>query len=168
MTVVHPFRQAAYARGRLQARAGATAEQIAIAEADVHTSAAALALIDEQLRRYSLTAPISGVVTSKLARAGEVASAGAPLLVVSDLSMVKLVVIVITSDEVDGLATPVPTGQDVQAGLRGEPQGLAHVHADHVSGGPELARAVGRGASGARLAREDATRRHSTGRRAAG
>jgi HlyD family secretion protein len=73
-------------------RAGATTEDVAIAQADVQTAQANLALIDEQLKHYQISAPISGVVTSKPALAGEVAVAGQPLLVVSDLSQVKLVV----------------------------------------------------------------------------
>jgi HlyD family secretion protein len=85
--------QVAAAQAELAAaRAGATPEQVAQAQAEVQIAAANLALIDQQLTHFSVTAPISGVVTSKLALPGEVARAGAPLLVVSDLSQVKLVV----------------------------------------------------------------------------
>lgn len=71
-------------------RAGATAEDIALAEADVAIAQANLSLVDAQLTRYALTSPISGVVTQKIAQAGEVARAGVPVLVVSDLREMKL------------------------------------------------------------------------------
>jgi HlyD family secretion protein len=71
-----------------------TAEDVAIAQADVQTAEANLALADEQLKHYQISTPISGVVTSKPALAGEIAVAGQPLLVVSDLSQMKLVVYV--------------------------------------------------------------------------
>ncbi len=74
------------------ARAMSTPEQIAMAQAGVETARANLALIDAQLTHYHVTSPISGVVTSKPAQVGEVARAAAPLLVVSNLSSLKLVV----------------------------------------------------------------------------
>jgi HlyD family secretion protein len=76
------------------AKTSATAEDVAIAQADVQTAQANLALADEQLKHYQISTPISGVVTSKPALAGEIAVAGQPLLVVSDLSQMKLVVYV--------------------------------------------------------------------------
>ncbi|MCL5995349.1 MAG: biotin/lipoyl-binding protein, partial [Chloroflexi bacterium] len=76
------------------AQAGATEEDVALAKADVAAAEANLALIEEQLTRYRLSSPISGVVTSRLVQNGEIASAGTPLLVVSDLGEVKLVVYV--------------------------------------------------------------------------
>ena len=87
--------QVAAARAALaRARAGATPEEVAQAQAEVQIAAANLALVDQQLAHYTVTTPIGGVVTGKLVLAGEVARAGAPLLVVSDLSTVKLVVYV--------------------------------------------------------------------------
>jgi HlyD family secretion protein len=74
------------------AQTGATVEQVAIAEAQVQIAQANLDLVDEQLKHYQISAPISGVVTSKPALAGEVAVAGQPLLVLSDLNQMKLVV----------------------------------------------------------------------------
>jgi HlyD family secretion protein len=74
------------------AKDGATAEDVAIAQANVQTAQANLALIDEQLKHYQISVPISGVVTSKPALEGEVAIAGQPLLVVSNLSQMKLVI----------------------------------------------------------------------------
>ncbi len=76
------------------AKAGATNEQVMAAQADVQTALAGLKLVDEQLIHYQISSPITGVVTSKLVQVGEVARAGTPLLIVTDLSQVKLVVYV--------------------------------------------------------------------------
>ncbi len=76
----------------LTEEAGATKEQVMVSQADVQIAQANLALIDEQMSHYQIHSPLTGVVTSKLVQVGEVAKAGAPLLVVTDLSHVKLVV----------------------------------------------------------------------------
>jgi HlyD family secretion protein len=72
----------------------ASPEEIAQSQAGVQTAQANLALIDAQLAKYTLVSPITGVVTHKLAHAGEVSQAGMPLLVVSDISQLTLKVYV--------------------------------------------------------------------------
>ena len=81
----------------------ASAEEIAQAQANVQIAQAQVALIDAQLTRYALVAPITGVVTRKLAHLGEVSKAGLPLLVVSDLSQLTLKVYV-PEDQIGHLA----------------------------------------------------------------
>jgi HlyD family secretion protein len=51
-----------------------------------------------QAERYTLRAPVSGVMTRVPARVGEVASPGQPLVVVADLRHLKLIVYVLVRD----------------------------------------------------------------------
>lgn len=79
-------------------QAGPATEDVAIAQADVAVAQANLALLDAQLTRYTLTAPMDGVVTQKIALPGEVAQAGAALLVISDPRVLKVKVYVNVAD----------------------------------------------------------------------
>lgn len=72
------------------AQATATAEEIAQMQAAVDVAAANVALAEAQMAKYTLTAPLSGTVTRKLAHSGEISRAGLPLLVISDLSQLTL------------------------------------------------------------------------------
>jgi multidrug resistance efflux pump len=82
-------------------RAGARLEEIALLEANVAQARSALegarailAGIEMQLARMELTAPADGVVVHRLIEPGELASPGAPLLVLADLDRVTLTVYV--------------------------------------------------------------------------
>jgi HlyD family secretion protein len=87
--------QVELAQAALEAlRAGAAPSEVDVANANVRTATANFDLAQAQLSHFTLSAPISGVVTRKLAHAGEVARAGSPLLVIADLSELKLVVYV--------------------------------------------------------------------------
>ncbi len=66
-------------------RAGARPEEIAAARARVAALAAQVATAEEGAIDTSLTAPIDGVVTEKLAEVGEVIPARSPVVVISDL-----------------------------------------------------------------------------------
>jgi HlyD family secretion protein len=66
-------------------RAGARPEEIAAARARVAALAAQVATAEEAAIDTSLTAPIDGVVTEKLAEVGEVIPARSPVVVISDL-----------------------------------------------------------------------------------
>jgi len=79
-------------------QAGPADEDVAIAQADVAIAEATLALLDAQLARYALVAPMDGVVTQRIALPGEVAQAGATLLVISDLRTMKVKVYVNVAD----------------------------------------------------------------------
>jgi HlyD family secretion protein len=74
--------------------AGPTAEEVAIAEAQVRQAEAGVRLVDAQIAHLTLTAPMDGVVTSRSAQVGETATAGMPLLTVANLDEVKLVIYV--------------------------------------------------------------------------
>lgn len=65
-------------------KAGATPEQIAAAEAQVKQAQAAVTAAQAQLAQTTLTAPFGGVVMSVEAEVGEMATPGAPLIVLAD------------------------------------------------------------------------------------
>ena len=73
--------QAALAR----VKAGARREEVAVAASRVATSEAAIATLEDQLKDAVLVSPVAGVVTEKLAEAGEVIAPRAPVVVITDL-----------------------------------------------------------------------------------
>jgi len=73
--------QAALAR----VNAGARAEEIAVAQTRIATARAAIAALEKQRRDTTLVSPVTGVVTEKLAEAGEVVAPRAPVVVITDL-----------------------------------------------------------------------------------
>jgi HlyD family secretion protein len=82
-------------------QAGAQDEQITLLQANVagarsalEGAQAALAGIEMQLGRLTLVAPINGVVLQRLVEPSELASPGAPLVVLADLDRVTLTVYV--------------------------------------------------------------------------
>jgi len=82
-----------------QVRAGARPEQLAAARAQMDAAAAqveaaraAIAVLDVQLRKLTLTAPVDGVVLSRAIQPGEVASPGATLLVIGQLEDLRMTV----------------------------------------------------------------------------
>ncbi len=72
--------------------AGPTTEEVNLAAAQLHQAQAALALVDTHISQLILTAPISGVVSSRNAHAGETAAPGIALLTIANLDQVTLVV----------------------------------------------------------------------------
>jgi len=86
-------------------KAGARKEEILLLEANVAQAEAALAnakaalkVLDIQLERMTLTAPVGGIVTERLVHVGELASPGAPLLTLANLDEVTLTVYVPEAD----------------------------------------------------------------------
>jgi multidrug resistance efflux pump len=75
-------------------RAGPAPEEVAVAEAQVAQAEAAGALLDVQLAKMSLQAPIDGIVTSRSAHTGEAALAGSTLLTIANLDEVTLTIYV--------------------------------------------------------------------------
>ncbi len=71
-------------------RMGATPQQIAAAEAQVEVARAALEALQVKATRFSLKAPISGLVLERPVNVGEVARPGAPLLTLADLDHLTL------------------------------------------------------------------------------
>ena len=64
------------------AYAGPTAEQRAIADAQVQAAAAALGVLERRLDKTTLRAPVDGVVTVVVAEVGEAIHAGQPVLAI--------------------------------------------------------------------------------------
>jgi len=89
----------AIAQARLDALlAGATPEDIAIAQANVQQAEAAVDVLRVQMEKYILRSPISGLVTARLAHVGEMAQPGLALLTVTDIDTVRLTVYIPAKD----------------------------------------------------------------------
>ena len=65
--------------------AGARPEEIGVAQTRIATASAAIATLDKQLKDTTLDAPVAGIVTEKLAEAGEVIAPRTPVVVITDL-----------------------------------------------------------------------------------
>jgi HlyD family secretion protein len=74
--------------------AGARAEQISVAEAQVTQTEAALAALELDRDKYGLTAPMSGWVVQRIAQPGEMAAPGVSLLTLANLTDLTLTVYV--------------------------------------------------------------------------
>lgn len=66
-------------------KAGARQEEVAVAASRIATTDAVIASLEDQLKDATLVSPVSGVVTEKLAEAGEVVAPRAPVVVITDL-----------------------------------------------------------------------------------
>jgi HlyD family secretion protein len=75
-------------------KAGARSEQISIAQAQVKQAEASLAALQVQRDQHTLTAPLAGWVVEQPAHEGEMATPGATLLKLADLSSLTLTVYV--------------------------------------------------------------------------
>jgi len=83
------------AQTRLDAvKAGATKEQIAVAEAGVKQAQAALNLLLVQATKMTLKSPANGIVARRVAHLGEAVTPNATLLTVTNLEAVKLTIYV--------------------------------------------------------------------------
>lgn len=67
-------------------KVGTRREEIDASRARVAAAEAAIAQLDQRLRDATVTSPLAGVVTEKLAQPGELLQAGSPLCVVTDLA----------------------------------------------------------------------------------
>lgn len=72
------------------AESAATKEDINLVLAQINQAQAALASANHQLTNTSINAPIGGMITQKIANTGEMASPGVPLLIIKDISIVKI------------------------------------------------------------------------------
>ncbi|HZN53719.1 MAG TPA: HlyD family efflux transporter periplasmic adaptor subunit [Candidatus Polarisedimenticolaceae bacterium] len=81
-----------------RAKAGNRAQEIQAAKAARDATEARIAQLRQQLADATVVSPVAGVVTQKLAEPGELLAAGAPILVVTDLSKPWLVVYVAEPD----------------------------------------------------------------------
>jgi HlyD family secretion protein len=77
-----------------QLRAGPTEAQVAVLRAQVEQARSQLDTLSAQRDRFTLTAPLTGLVTQNAAHEGEVALPGTTLLTIADLNSVTLTVYV--------------------------------------------------------------------------
>lgn len=73
---------------------GATAEEVAVAEANLALAQARLRLAETQLERLTLRSPVTGTVVERMINTGETALPGVTLLTIADLTKVDLTVYV--------------------------------------------------------------------------
>jgi membrane fusion protein YbhG len=66
-------------------RAGARPEEIAAARAHVAAAEAQIAILEKGIQDATVSAPVAGVVTTKIADVGEILQPRAPLIVITDL-----------------------------------------------------------------------------------
>jgi HlyD family secretion protein len=95
---VNGARLAAMMQSLARLRAGSRREEIDAARARLAATDARIAQLDQQLRDARVVSPLTGVVTEKIAEAGEILPAGSPLLVVTDLRSPWLTVYVAGPD----------------------------------------------------------------------
>jgi HlyD family secretion protein len=89
--------------------AGATAQEIAVAEQAVKLAQAQAKVVEANLDKFVITSPVDGVVLNQTLRAGELAAPAATILTLSDLSQVTLSVYV-----PENRIGQIALGQDVQ------------------------------------------------------
>ena len=131
------YRVAEAAMGVVQAElddllAGATAEEVAVAEANLAVAQAQLRLAQTQLERLTLRAPVDGTVVERMINNGETAMPGVTLLTVADLSAVYLTVYV-PEDRVG----EVYLGQTVDATVDSFPQQRFAGQVVHIADQPQ-------------------------------
>ncbi len=83
------------AQAKLDAvKAGPTKEQVSVAQAAVKQAETALAVMQVQATKMTVSSPVNGIVTRRAAHPGEVATPNATLLSVANLDTVKLTIYV--------------------------------------------------------------------------
>ncbi|MBI1879605.1 MAG: efflux RND transporter periplasmic adaptor subunit, partial [Chloroflexi bacterium] len=90
-------------------KANPTAEDIAVAQAQVAEAEAVLAKVQVQLDKLTLAAPRAGLISHKLVNPGELAAPGTVLLELSDIDAVDLIVYI-----PETLIGQVKVGQEAQ------------------------------------------------------
>lgn len=75
-------------------KSGSRPEEIEVARARVAAAEARIAQLEQQVKDATVTSPVGGVVTEKVAQQGELLPAGAPLAVITDLDDAWLTVYV--------------------------------------------------------------------------
>jgi HlyD family secretion protein len=93
---------AARVRGARQAlartRSGSRPQEIAEARAKLASAEARVATLAQQIKDATVSSPLAGVVTEKVAQQGELLQAGSPLCVITDLANAWLTVYVVETD----------------------------------------------------------------------
>ena len=91
-------RRDALAQASARLRSGSRPEEIEAARSRADASRARVASLEQQVADATVTAPAGGLVTEKIAEAGELLAPGAPLLTLTDLDSAWLTVYVAEPD----------------------------------------------------------------------
>jgi membrane fusion protein YbhG len=91
-------RLAAMKQSLARLRSGSRPEEIDASRARVAATEARIAQLEQQMQDARVKSPVDGVVTEKIAEAGEILQAGSPLVVVTDLKSPWLTVYVTGPD----------------------------------------------------------------------
>ena len=94
---------------RVITQRGGQAEQVALAEAKLRATQAALKLAQAQTKRYALTAPFAGTIVGRSVEVGETVRPGSALLLIADTRELEMTVYVPIQN-----ITAIKTGQTVQ------------------------------------------------------
>jgi HlyD family secretion protein len=113
-------------------RAGASAEQLAVSRARVGQAQAALDALRVQRSEMDLLAPANAVVLEQDVRAGEVVAPGTPVLVLADLSTVKVTVYV-----AENRIAQVAAGQSVAVAVDSFPHRRFEGHIERIADRPQ-------------------------------
>lgn len=113
--------------------AGPTAEEIAVAEANVRLAEAQANVLRVQQERFTLRSPVDGVVLDQVLRAGELAAPAATILTVADLSQLTLHVYV-PEDQIGR----VRVGQTVQVTVDSFPDRVFSGRVARIGDEPEF------------------------------
>ena len=81
-----------------RAKAGSREQEIQSARAVLQAADARVAQLQQQIADATITSPVAGLVTEKIAEPGELLAAGAPILVITDLAKPWLTVYVAEPD----------------------------------------------------------------------
>lgn len=111
---------------------GPTAEEIAVAEAQVAFARSQVAVLEAQLEKFTISSPTSGVILEQVARAGEVVAPAATVLKIADLSEVTLVMYV-PVERIDELFVE----QGVSVSVDGYPEQSFHGRVSTIGAEPE-------------------------------
>lgn len=112
--------------------AGATAEEVAVAEANLALAQAQLRLAQLQLERLTLRAPANGIVVARMVNVGETALPGVTLLTIADLDEVYLMAYVPAHR-----LGEVHLGQEVEVTVDSFPQRRFVGRVAHISDEPQ-------------------------------
>lgn len=113
--------------------AGPTPEEIAVARAEVRQARAGVGVVDARLDQLILVAPMNGIVTERSRQVGETATAGRPLLTITDLDRVTLV-IYIAADQIGH----VSIGQEAEVTVDSFPDRIFLGHVKSIAGEAEF------------------------------
>jgi HlyD family secretion protein len=114
-------------------RAGATDQEVGVAQSLVNQAEAGLATLRVQLDKMTLQAPRTGVVLERMVKAGEIAAPNYALLTLADLDQVTLTVYV-PEDEIG----PVKVGQPVQVTVDSYPERTFDGEVVHIASSAEF------------------------------